>query len=109
MDHVAFLFVIVVPALLGLAYVATRLPRSRRTTTWVRLAALTLRLIGLVLALSFYAVVGILFVVNRTGGLHSEEQLARCLWAGLLIGNLGGSIVHMSLLARASRRSKTLE
>ena len=99
----AILYVMVAAALLGLAYVTMRVPREHRSTTWGRLAALTLRLIGLMLVCSFYAVVGILFVMNRR--LHSEEQLGLCIDIGLLIGILCGAIAHVALLHRARRLS----
>jgi hypothetical protein len=102
MNHEPILY-LVAAGLLGLAYVATRLPRAHRRTKWGRLAALTLRLIGLMLVSSVSAIVGILFVMNRS--LHSVEQLGLCIDIGLLVGILSGAIAHIALLPRASRRS----
>jgi hypothetical protein len=69
---------------------------------WGRLAALTLRLIGLMVVFSIVAIVGILLVMDRR--LSSEEELGLCFNIGLLVGILGGAIAHRALLSRASRR-----
>jgi hypothetical protein len=100
MDHGPILY-LVAAGLLGLAYVAMRLPRSHRTTTSLRLVAITLRLIGLILLFSISAIVGILLIMDRR--LHSEEQLGLCIDFGLLVGIVCGTIAHIALLPRASR------
>jgi hypothetical protein len=105
MDHGPILY-LVAAGLLGLAYVGMRLPLSHGTTTWLRLVALTLRLIGLILLFSISAIVGILFVLFvMDRRLHGVEQLGLCIDIGVLVGILCGTIAHIALLPRATRRS----